>query len=269
MRLINVHGLTLREFAPNATPNYAIASHRWADEVSFQDIQETKNTHKSGYKKIEKFAQYVRDHLDGIDYLWYDSCCIDQKSSADVSEAINSMFRYYSGAHICLAYLADVKHPDDLVGFENSVWHTRGWTLQELLASKHVTFLSSSWDIIGYKGPRGESCSKPALEPVLAKITGIPEDTIADPENCQRFSVKEKYEWIAGRSTTKPEDMVYCLLGLFDVSMPTIYGEGVANARKRLDSELGLVDPSLRPQTIPQSIIPYQQDPDSLQANTA
>src|SRR5580693_6861571 len=107
MRLLNSKTLELEEFPENEIPKYAILSHTWGkDEISFQDIQRGSADKKAGYAKIKFSRTQALD--DGLDYFWVDTCCIDKSSSAELSEAINSMYRWYQNAQICYAYLADV-----------------------------------------------------------------------------------------------------------------------------------------------------------------
>ena len=108
MRLINAKTLELEEFGNDQAPQYAILSHTWeGKEVSYEDMQAIgKPTRTRGFKKIRfacKQALY-----DGQKYVWIDTCCIDKKSSAELQEAINSMYRYYAEAEICYVYLAEL-----------------------------------------------------------------------------------------------------------------------------------------------------------------
>src|SRR5256714_4011235 len=145
--LIHREGDSVAEYA---VPRYAILSHTWGDdEVLFQDMQGDRSVakSKSGYKKIKNSC--ARAARDGFDYIWIDTCCIDKSSSAELSEAINSMYRWYHQAEVCYAYLADVpseafKNVTDYVDseFSESRWFTRGWTLQELIAPSTVIFLN-------------------------------------------------------------------------------------------------------------------------------
>ncbi|PMD16890.1 hypothetical protein NA56DRAFT_730642, partial [Hyaloscypha hepaticicola] len=166
--------------------------------------------------------------LDGWEYVWIDSCCIDKTSSAELSEAINSMFRWYKKAEVCYAYLSDVSSASDdprnfPSQFSQSKWFTRGWTLQELLAPHYVDFFDQTWTWIGSKG---------SLNAVISQITGI-----ADLVCYKEASVAQKMSWASYRETTRIEDLSYCLLGLFGVHMPPLYGEG-ENAFMRLQREI-------------------------------
>lgn len=113
MRLLNVYTLEFSEHANGE--KYAIASHRWkaGTEATIKDLRNKRNTDKDGYRKVEDFARYVREHVQHVNWLWIDTCCVNQDSSQEVAEAVNSMFRWYSNAEVCLAYLADVNDAGD------------------------------------------------------------------------------------------------------------------------------------------------------------
>ena len=166
----------------------------------------------------------------GYEWAWVDTCCIDKTSSADLTEAINSMFTYYSLSDVCFAYLSDFF--DDFYDkhrFSISWWHCRGWTLQELLAPRNVVFVSRTWCIIG---------NKYDIASDITFATGIPESVLRFEKDITDTSVIERMSWTSGRLTTRPEDQAYCLFGLFGVRIPTLYGEGSANAFYRLQEEI-------------------------------
>ena len=160
---------------------------------------------------------------NGYQYIWIDSCCIDKTSSSELSEAINSMYAWYAGAHVCYTYLADVPraptedywmpHSD----FRWSRWFRHGWTLQELIAPLNVVFLSQDWTVIG---PRH------ALSDLVQQITGISEEALLHLKPLNEFSVAQRLSWAATRKTTRVEDQAYSLLRIFNINMPTLYGEG-------------------------------------------
>lgn len=165
-------------------------------------------------------------------YIWIDTCCIDKSDISELSEAINSMFRWYQSAAVCYAYLADVPpllfgEPNniDTASFKKSRWFTRGWTLQELLAPKQVMFLGGEWNFIG---------TRHSLDVEIEEATGIHH---LDLISFHRCCLATKLSWAANRQTTRIEDRSYSLLGLLGVHIPLIYGEG-ERAFTRLQHEL-------------------------------
>jgi hypothetical protein len=222
--LLNTSTFKLEEFYSNV-PSYAILSHRWKEdeELSFGGLEEPHpHSDRVGYKKIKKFC--VEGRKRGLAYVWADTCCIDKKSSAELSEAINSMYTFYNRATICYVYLCDVVSMKD---FEHSLWFTRGWTLQELLAPSDLHFFNHIWEPIG---------SRRRLAPKIERITGIPRKALQNLSLAE-YCVAEKLCWSAKRKTTREEDCAYCLLGLFQINMPLLYGEG-ARAFQRLQEEI-------------------------------
>jgi hypothetical protein len=233
MRLINTTTLKLEEFIDKDVPPYVILSHTWAkEEASFQEMQNCDEIvkKKEGYSKIKRCCEVARS--DGFNYAWIDTCCIDKTSSSELSEAINSMYRWYSTADVCYAYLSDVPSTRDPNApgsdFSRSRWFTRGWTLQELIAPSVVIFFGSDWKEIG---------SKSGLRKAIIDTTGIPLDIILGGTT-EEASIAQRMSWAAKRETTRPEDLAYCLMGLFHVHMPMIYGEGGEHAFLRLQEEI-------------------------------
>ena len=228
MRLLHTTSFRFQEFFDTKVPPYAILSHRWEEEkeVSFQEFEVGKKQAWPGFLKIEKCCSLAKSR--GFDWVWIDTCCIDKKSSAELSEAINSRFRWYAEAGECYAYLSDVrwnKRVDFEASFKQSAWFTRGWTLQELLAPSNVIFFDFKWHRIGYK--------KKLLREI-SDATGIGVQYLND---MHKASVATKMSWISRRQTSRVEDMAYCLLGLFDVNLPLLYGEG-RKAFLRLELEI-------------------------------
>ncbi|KAL8925514.1 MAG: hypothetical protein Q9208_003405 [Pyrenodesmia sp. 3 TL-2023] len=173
----------------------------------------------SGYRKIKGCCELAR--IQGYPYVWIDTCCIDKKSSAELSEAINSMYAWYARSAICYVYLSDVKigttEPDFEQAFCTSRWYSRGWTLQELLAPKEIIFYDRYWRFLG---------SKQDLLRQVSKASGIEGWYLEDRRRVHLASVANRMSWAAKRETTRPEDIGYCLMGLFGVNMPLLYGEG-------------------------------------------
>ncbi len=334
MRLLNTESLRLELFLGSSVPKYAILSHMWGEEeVLFDDIHDPNQPHpvgKAGFAKIEGSCKQARE--DGFKYIWIDTCCIDKSSSAELSEAINSMFDWYHQSERCYAYLADVEvsncegeedeedeedgedgvyseengngeggvdeekwsgvmvkgegredegkgngddnnetcgesrsngeatsdgRSDDgedeqlgTVGFEDSRWFSRGWTLQELIAPADVRFYDRNWSFLGVRqldSSRNNRVGYRDLGPQITRRTRIPPQLLRwptlGPERrsfwtidfnpraklesvLDSFSVAQKMSWAASRMTTRPEDEAYSLMGLFGVNMPMLYGEG-------------------------------------------
>lgn len=218
---------------------YAILSHTWSteddDEVLLKDIVKKRGKNKPGYQKILFCGQEAK--RDGLEYFWVDTCCIDKTSSAELTKAINSMFLWYREAAKCYVYLPDVTHSGKShetgnstweQSFRESRWFTRGWTLQELLAPRDVSFFSRECTLLG---------DKDSLRGLLQEITGIAPKAMCEG-GLSVFPVDERLSWMKNRQTKWPEDQAYSLLGIFDVSMSAIYGEGKDKALGRLREQI-------------------------------
>ncbi|KAI0914079.1 heterokaryon incompatibility protein-domain-containing protein [Ustulina deusta] len=211
MCLLNVETHQLEEFLRDRIPPYAILSHAWGEEeVTFQDLQ-----HPSHGKK-PRIRQNCTDMRfgtrDGVKWVWVDTCCIDKFSSAELPEAISSMFEWYRRAQVCYVFLADAPSPKPgetlEEAFRNARWLTRGWALQEFLAPGCIKLFNSAWR---------------KVEPS------------SFPHNWRAADVHTRLSWAASRQTSRREDMAYCLLGLLDVKMPLLYGEGPAAFSRLLE----------------------------------
>ena len=265
MRLLKAQGSDLSGWQPQLVDfrgeDYAILSHRWAananDEVLFVDIEiiddggrDPTTGHrpvryvfnpgysqrspqcKPGFHKLMGAAQQAL--RDGYEFIWVDTCCIDKSSSAELSEAINSMWTWYSKSTICYAYLQDVPGGPDGTAtnpesrFAQSQWWTRGWTLQELLAPLDVVFFTETWDPIG---------EKKSLSDAIVAVTGIGIDVLTHARRMESVSIARRMSWASHRKTTRVEDLAYSLMGIFSVNMPHLYGEG-ERAFLRLQQEI-------------------------------
>ena len=239
MRLLQVDEngeFSLTDDIINNIPPYAILSHTWGEdheEVNFKDLVIGPRKTKSGYKKLRFCAeQTARDRLQ---HFWVDTCCIDKSNNTELAEAINSMFRWYRNAARCYVYLSDVSMNDhDQINpssweptFRRSRWFTRGWTLQELIAPPSVEFFCSKGKRLG---------DKRSLEQQLHEITGVAVQALQGTP-LSEFSINERMSWAKARQTKREEDRAYSL-GIFDVYMPLIYGEGTNNAFLRLEREI-------------------------------
>lgn len=222
MRLLDVGTLEVGEFFEDDIPEYAALSHTWgSEEASLQQWTRHPNpaeSTKRGFLKVLSVCRLAQ--REGFQYLWVDTVCIDKTSSEHVTEAINSMFQWYREAKVCYAYLEDVEHQPkarQIDQLRTCRWFTRGWTVQELLAPKTVKFYDHNWSMIG---------TKIALVKDIADITSIDEKVLLDSSEVTRQSIAQRMSWFARRKTTRKEDIAYCMMGIFDVNMLAMYGEG-------------------------------------------
>ncbi|KAI1120485.1 HET domain-containing protein [Nemania abortiva] len=236
MWLIHIESMRLKEFTPPDLPIYAILSHTWGeDEVSFQEFHNLESAKKkTGFSKIKKTCELAA--IKSIRYAWVDTCCIDKSSSAELSEAINSMFDWYRWSRVCFAYLSDLDEGSPTLWRDKDTrlacrCFRRGWTLQELLAPAELEFYDKAWRFRGFK------TDSPVMRELLS-ITGIRSKEVFLNSNAIReIAVGERMSWASKRQTKRLEDLAYCLLGIFQVNMPMLYGEGM-RAFQRLQEEI-------------------------------
>ncbi|OQO12211.1 hypothetical protein B0A48_02852 [Cryoendolithus antarcticus] len=255
MRLLNTTTLTFEEFHDSRQVNYSILSHCWGQdrvdpEVTLQAyLSDTYNREGQGWRKILRCCNLSKER--GYEWTWIDTCCIDKSSSAELSEAINSMFKWYQDSSECYAFLddcdlntlpnveefdmherwkqgMDARDVANIETFSRSRWFTRGWTLQELLAPREVLFYSNTDLLLG---------TKAELASLLSYSSGIAQKYILDPDAVRAASVAVRMSWASDRTTTRVEDVGYSLLGIFSINMPLLYGEG-QNAFQRLQHEI-------------------------------
>jgi Heterokaryon incompatibility protein (HET) len=238
MRLIHIETLELHEFYDYSISQYSILSHRWeGEEITFKDVKKSRNLDSQGWSKVKSFFQFVKDHpIDDpdykrVDYVWIDTCCIDKRNSVELFEAINSMYQWYQDAMACYAYLNDGPAGNEAAvhqAMRKSEWFTRGWTLQELVGPGYIIFVDKDWT-----GTLGDGRT---LADLLSEITGItshllshvysPGSRTGRRPNIGDFSIAQIISWASRRKCTRGEDVAYSLMGLFNVNMPLLYGEG-------------------------------------------
>lgn len=314
----------LEVFHGTSQPDFAILSHRWlaGEEVSLAELPTAAARSKLGWNKIMQCRRLA--HSEGFKYVWIDTCCIDKSSSAELTEALNSMFRWYKTASRCYAYLSDVHDElitteatmpdlespnaaDDLItlvgdapqllqqrssqvfasspataslcddleqdlvqssvpksrtstmlysseishraasqsaillglpfwtSFCTSSWFTRGWTLQEMLAPSDLVFYNAAWNRIG--GFNDVIDTNTRIGDCVSAVTGIDRQLLFRQRTLNSYGIAQKMSWAAARHTERIEDEAYSLIGIFDVSLPIIYGEG-RRAFQRLQEEL-------------------------------
>ena len=237
------------ELRDDKAASYAIVSHRWIkkdgedQEVSYEDMVDILKVvgedrdeirHRPGYRKIIDGCKQAEN--DGYEWLWIDTCCIDKRSSAELSEAINSMYRWYANSKVCYTHLHDVFEPSfpterNKDKYPDNGWpalFSCGWTLQELIAPMNIRFFNQNWLDLG---------DKKSLANTLSAITRVPQNILANGLPIKRPCVAQIMSWAADRVTTREEDQAYSLLGLLDVNMPMLYGKG-KRAFQRLQLEI-------------------------------
>ncbi|KAI1812489.1 heterokaryon incompatibility protein-domain-containing protein [Poronia punctata] len=250
MRLLNTKTLELKYFAQSPEEAYAILSHTWGeDEVLFSDAENLSSGLWNSWslaktlsaEKIRAAAALAASRR--FRYIWVDTCCIDKSSSTELSEAVNSMFKWYQAARICFAYLSDVNPPEESqtkgVSFQNARWFSRGWT--ELIAPPEVEFYDAEWKLLGDRSSLVDvihhttKVHRNLLRPVRPRdwYSWYPSGPVVD-----EYPVSEIFIWAKSRETTRGEDIAYCLMGLFGVNMPLLYGEGKENALLRLQRNI-------------------------------
>ncbi|EIW63586.1 HET-domain-containing protein, partial [Trametes versicolor FP-101664 SS1] len=164
--------------------------------------------------KFSKLMGFIQAAVaGGYQFVWADMCCIDSTNSDEVTAATASMYSWYSSADVCYAYLRDVPtpyHEEDALPpgppteFSQSVWFTRAWTLQELLAPKSVLFFSTDWKVIG---------TKQGLSEIIEDITGIDVEVLTGKRQVQEMCMPCRMSWAEKRTASKPEDRAYALMG--------------------------------------------------------
>ncbi|KAI0973615.1 HET-domain-containing protein [Xylaria arbuscula] len=187
MRLLNTSTFEVKYLSQSRVQSegYAILSHRWlsdGEEITFQDIHKYTKTLKSHTRpfilpqldKIRGACDVARDK--GLRWLWMDTCCIEKNDTREYAEAINSMFRWYRDAKLCITYLSDVQD-----------------TNRPFLTGQKRLY---------------DAC------------------------------IAVKMSWMSGRRTTYPEDMTYSMIGIFNITMPFVYGESGPRAFRRLQEIL-------------------------------
>ena len=237
MRLLHTSTYQLHNHR-GTPPDYAILSHRWCSdgeitlsELDSSDLLDDFVT----TPQLEKIREACREAArQGIEWIWIDSCCIDKTNSEELARSIRSMFQWYRSAEVCYTYLQDV----DMEKFDGNIlcnergkpseWFSRGWTLQELLAPRKMLFFDMNWHIIG---------DRYDLALPVEAITRISSNYLRGEADFRTASIATRMSWLADRKTQEPEDMAYGMLGILNVSLVPMYGEG-HGAWMRLQREL-------------------------------
>lgn len=237
-RLLNSKTYQVNEFNESDVPVYAVLSHTYVgkdgdNELCTRHLGPVDNSDqivlaRKESTKIKNFCRLAQ--LDGIQWLWIDICCLDRSNSAELSEALNSQYKWIENAAVCYVYLSDVSNSVDHVQrtLRDCRWFTRKWTLQELVAPASVKFFAANWTLIG---------TRSGLHSIISEITGIQSAVLKGEKKPKQCHVSERMGWTSNRTTLVVEDEAYSMLGLFDIQMPILYGEG-SRAFRRLQDEI-------------------------------
>jgi len=206
---------------------YVMLSHKWEENeplfhqvihIAVYDLDKSPT-----HDKLQTFCKIVRDA--GFDWAWSDTCCIDKSDHFVLQEALVAMFKWYQGSAMMIVFLRGVRSPSQRGALVRSMWNTRGWTLQEYIASKVVHFYTEDWtpylnlELTNHK-------ESPEVISEMEHATGVSAQQLM--ALCPGLSsIREKLRLASTRQTTWVEDAAYSLLGIFSVTgIPAIYGEG-------------------------------------------
>ncbi|KAG2151687.1 uncharacterized protein EDB93DRAFT_270055 [Suillus bovinus] len=218
--------------------SWVMLSHRWErKEPLLHDIQDKVIYDLDPVGTIVKLQKFCKvAHNAGYRWAWSDTCCIDQNNNVELQQSVNSMFVWYHYSALTVIYLSDVPHSSKSGALANSIWNTRGWTVQEFLAPKIVIFYQADWTPYLNNFSHNHKQSLNIMDE-LEHSTGINARALVDFRPGTR-DVREKLRWASNRDTTREEDIAYSLFGIFDVTLPVIYGEKRQKALGRLLQEI-------------------------------
>lgn len=217
---------------------YVMLSHRWeAKELELADVLDKSIYELDASPAVTKLQQFCHlAHKAEFRWAWSDTCCIDKDRDVEFAKSINSMFHWYRCSAATVVYLTGV--PPQLIpgALTRSIWMTRGWTLQELLAPPVIRFYHADWTPYLNNTSLNHKESTIILGE-LEDATGITAHDLLslqpDPEK-----IRVKLRLASTRETTVPVDMAYGLFGIFGVTMPVIHGESQQHALGRLFQEI-------------------------------
>ncbi|KAG9309794.1 hypothetical protein JVU11DRAFT_10170 [Chiua virens] len=206
---------------------YVMFSHKWENgEPCFIQSGTSRYmswNHRLRTSSFRTLCKLVRDFE--FQWVWSDTCCIDKKDNVVLQESLVAMFTWYHGSSLTLVYLRSVwsqnQKPGDLW---RSIWNTRAWTYQEYVAAEIVQFYTEDWkpylglDMFNHKESdiivdEMEQVSRVSAQQLAALRPGLDR-------------VREKLFLASRRQTSLVEDIAYSLLGIFNIAIPVIYGEG-------------------------------------------
>jgi hypothetical protein len=254
MKLLKTDTFARVFFVERPPSEYAVLSYTWSqsDDITYQDIghispdavieNDWKNRHPAGFSRVVQACHRAR--AQNIDYLWVDALCVDKSSSADVVQSVTASFDLIWDAAVCIVHLSDLlpvtgneETPAELEkALSGCRWFTRGWTLQELVASQHVEFFDRDWNIRCVKAPD----SPWSWFTILSRVSGVDASVLSNRNNIFNVSLGRRLSWAADRETSWPEDAAYSLMGICGVSshLSPRYGEGRRSAFHRMQEKI-------------------------------
>ncbi|KAG1816705.1 WD40-repeat-containing domain protein [Suillus subaureus] len=218
--------------------SWVMLSHRWETmEPLLHDIQRRDVYELDPVGTVVKLQKFCKVACNaGYRWAWVDTCCIDQNNNVELQQSVNSMFIWYHYSALTIVYLSDVPPSSESGALANSIWNTRGWTIQEFLAPTIVLFYQADWSL--YLDDRSPNHKRSvSIMRELERSTGINARALVNFRPGTR-DAREKLQWASNRDTTREEDIAYSLFGIFDVNLPVIYGEKRQKALGRLLQEV-------------------------------
>ncbi|KAF9476532.1 hypothetical protein BDN70DRAFT_951103 [Pholiota conissans] len=220
--------------------SYAILSHTWLrsapGEITYNDwINGNLGSNTPGYHKLVNFCRAAWTNHK-LSLGWIDTICINKDSSSELDESIRCMYNWYQRASVCIIHLAQTNLLSEI---HLDPWFTRGWTLQELLAPPFVKFYNKDWrkfvqNLDNNKPSRYNFAFNSELLQITEQIATATTLTPDELKDIRTVSLSRRMQLAANRKVTREEDTAYSLMGIFDISMTTAYGEGSIRAFSRL-----------------------------------
>jgi hypothetical protein len=224
------------DFWVQGRAEYAILSHTWTQtpgELTYGDWQ--RGSLSAVHPKSQKLVNFCRAAWEhhGLTLGWIDTICINKDSSAELDESIRSMYAWYRNAEVCITYLAATHTLSDM---HNDPWFTRGWTFQEMVAPQYLKFYNKDWNQLS--SSESSDTGNEGHHLILEEIRFATTMTPSELQHIRGVPISRRMQLAATRQVTRKEDIAYCLMGIFDVSISTAYGEGAERAFFRLVEEI-------------------------------
>ena len=214
---------------------YVVLSHKWEDnEPLFQDVVQV-TVYDLGDSKLQTYCGIAQQL--GFQWAWSDTVCINQSDKPALQESLIAMFKWYQGAALMVVFLRGVNSSSLAGALAESIWNTRGWTLQEYIAARKIHFYTEDWTL--YRNlplSNHKECSEVISE--MEQATGISAERLKALRP-GLSNIREKLRLASTRTTTKVEDAAYSLIGIFEAaSLIANYGEGETSLGRLLANVL-------------------------------